>query len=191
MKSNMNNDKLNPIEQQALNSIDYHFNALVEKPALELNKLPESIFIQMFLPFFCGEKNISDEPDILVKWFSVAGNPTKEVQIIDEDSNPLFKVPALADSSIVDVMNKNGGEPFYKIIMNYELHKNHLPVIGKNYLDNTINQRLQSLTKSSTVYDANEKDWNNIFVRYGKVKAELNKASDDKTRMDQDEIEYD
>lgn len=187
----MKNDKLNPVDQQALDSIEYHFNALVEKPALEINQLPESIFAQVFLPFFCGEKNLTDEPDILVKWISIAGNPTKEVQIIDENSNPIFKVPALADSSIFDVTNAKGGQPFYNIIMNYELHKNQLPVIGQKYLNNSISERFQSLTKSSTVYAANEKEWNTIFVRYGKVKADLNKASDDKTRMDQDEIEYD
>ena len=182
---------LSAVDQQAKESINYHFNALVEAPSKEISPLPEAIFVHMFLPFFAGEKKLSDDPSILGKWISVSGSPTKEVQIIDSDMNPLFIVPALADTSIIDVVNENDGQPFFNIIMNYELHKNQLPIVGTNYLNRTINDRFESLTKKSTAYVENEKKWIAIFVRYGKIKDPAAVLVEDKTKIDPDEIEYD
>lgn len=178
-------------EQQVKDSIDFHFDALVVKPNREINKLPESIFIQVFLPFFCGEKLITDEKDILVKWVSIAGAPTKEVQIIDDNGNDLFIVPPLMDSTIIDIKNEGQGQPFLSIISNYELHKNQLPVVGENYLKNSIDERMKTLTKDSTAHELNEKQWNNIFIRYNKIDGPNADESSDTNKLSDDEISYD
>lgn len=178
-------------EQEVRESIDFHFDALVIKPNKEINKLPESIFVQVFLPFFCGEKSINDEKDILVKWVSIAGSPTKEVQIIDDNGDDLFVVPALMDSTIIDIKNDSQGQTFLSIIANYELHKNQLPVVGENYLKNSIDEKMKTLTKDSTAHESNEKSWNEIFIRYNKIDGPDTDESADVNRLSDDEISYD
>lgn len=170
-------------------SINYHFEQLVVKPYQEISKLPENIFIEVFLPFFSGEKNFEDEKDILIKWISVAGNPTKEVQVVDDVGQVLFTVPPIMDTTCIDYKNDSKGQAIGNIIANYELHKGQLPVVGQNYLNGTIDNRLRSLTKNSEVFEANEKRWNQIFVRYGKVKDSSIKETQNSDPSD--ELEYD
>lgn len=163
---------------------------LVVQPSKVLAVLPEEIFVQSFLPYFCGERDITLEPKVLPSWISVAGSPTKAVQIIDSDNNPLFVVPPIADSTDIDVLNKQQGQAFINILKNYWMHKDHIPVIGENYIVKAMNNRFESLKKTSENHTEYEKQWEEIFSRYGKSKkdAEVNKVDDGK--LDPDEFEY-
>lgn len=178
------------VNLQMKNTIDFHFEELVVKPYQEITRLPENVFVEVFLPFFSGEKNFDDEKDIIIKWVSIAGNPTKEVHVVDEAGTILFTVPAIMDTTCIDYKNDAKGQPLGNIIANYELHKNQLPVVGKNYLDGTIDNRLRTLTKNSEVFLSNEKRWNDIFVKYGKVKDTSVKV-DNTNHLSDDEILYD
>ena len=176
--------------EQIKDSIDYHYNQLVEKPSKELASLPENIFVQYFLPFFCGEKAIEKDNDVIARWIAVAGNPNKEVNIIDDDDQIIFTVPALVDSTFIDFKNLNKGQPFKNIIANYELHKSQLPIVGENYLRNTIDSRIESLTRDSGIQEANEKRWINIFTRYNKIES-VKQEAQTTDRLSDDEISYD
>lgn len=177
--------------QLVKDSIDLNYKLLVEDPAKELNQLPENIFVNYFLPFFCGERSFNDNPELLATWIGIAGNPTKEVQIIDQSGKTLFNVPSVVDTSFIDVNNERRGQPFFSIIANYELHKNQLPVVGENYLKNTMEQRYDTLTKDSSTHAVNEKRWTDIFVRYDKVKAKVTTEQVRSDKLSDDEISYD
>lgn len=176
--------------EQIRTSIDYHYDQLVEKPSKELSTLPENIFVQYFLPFFCGEKTIEKDNDVIAKWIAIAGNPNKEVNIIDEDGQTVVTIPALVDSSFIDFKNINKGQPIKNIIANYELHKSQLPIVGENYLRNTMDSRIESLTKDSAVQVENELRWINVFARYNKV-ITAKEDTEILDRMSDDEISYD
>jgi len=178
------------IKAQVASTIDFHFNELVVKPYQEMAKLPEDIFVGVFLPFFCGEKSFDSENDIIVRWISIAGNPAKEVQIIDTNGEVLFTVPPIMDTTCIDFKNDNKGQALGNIIANYELHKNQLPIVGKNYLESTIDNRLKTLIKDSDALSVNEKRWNEIFIKYGKVK-DTSVKEDANDRLSDDEIVYD
>ena len=51
------------------------FDQLVVEPMKNAAKLPESIFVGLFLPYFKGEKNINDGQNVLAQWYSIAGSP--------------------------------------------------------------------------------------------------------------------
>ena len=176
--------------EQIKDSIDYHFNELVEKPSKKLTKLPENIFVYYFLPYFCGEKIIDKNSDIISKWIAIAGNPNKEVDIIDDEGNVVITIPALVDSSFIDFKNLNKGQPIKNIIANYELHKNQLPVVGENYLRNTMDSRIESLTRNSNIQIENELRWINIFTRYKKIGVNKEEVKNIDRLLD-DEISYD
>ena len=176
--------------EQVKDSIDYHFNELVQKPSKELAKLPEDVFIYYFLPYFCGEKLIDKDNDIIAKWISIAGNPNKEVDIIDNAGNTVTTIPAIVDSSFIDFKNLNKGQPIKNIIANYELHRNQLPIVGENYLRNTMDSRIDSLTKDSAVQVENELRWIGVFTRYNKIKSDK-EVVDTQDRLSDDEFSYD
>jgi hypothetical protein len=176
--------------EQIKTSIDYHYDQLVQKPSKDLATLPENIFVQYFLPFFCGEKEIEKDNDVIARWIAVAGNPIKEVNVIDDDNKIIFTVPALVDSTFIDFKNINKGQPFKNIIANYELHKSQLPIVGENYLRNQIDVRIESLTRNSTVQETNEKRWVDIFTRYNKIESS-EKDVQLTDRLSDDEISYD
>src|SRR3990167_8751263 len=74
----------------------------------EPNKLPEHLFVQNFLPYFCGELDINTNKDVLPYWYSIAGSASKEVEIIDSSGKPIYRVPALADNSVIEPKKKRG-----------------------------------------------------------------------------------
>lgn len=175
---------------QIKDSINYHFEQLVVKPQNEISRLPESIFIETFLPFFCGEKSFEDEQQFLVKWIAIAGNPSKEVHIVDDGFEVLFTVPAIMDTTCIDFKNDRKGQSLANIIANYELHRNQLPVVGKKYLEGTIDKRLETLNKKSDIVATNEQRWREIFIRYKKIE-DTQSSEDISTRLSDDEIMYD
>ncbi len=184
-------DKHNAIAtDQVKSSIDYHFEQLVVKPYQEIATLPENVFVEVFLPFFSGERSFDESNDIIINWISIAGNPTKEVKIVDDIGNVLYTVPPIMDTTCIDFKNDRKGQAIGNIMANYELHKGQLPIVGKNYLDGSIDNRLKSLTKDSEVLTENEKRWNSIFVRYGKIK-DTTVKEDNSNRLSDDELEYD
>lgn len=177
-------------EQQVKSVIELSFSELVERPAKEINQLPENIFKQYFLPFFCGEVN-TNKQNFLVQWISIAGTPIKEVEIIDENGNKLFNVPAIMDSTIIDVKNTKEGQSFFDITVNYELHRKQLPVIGETYLRNSLDERFKTLTTNSSSHEINERQWNEIFIRYGKIKDPAIEEVKKEDRLSDDEFIYD
>ena len=69
-----------------------------------INKLPEYIFVDFFLPYFSGKLNLKDSEEPITKWISIAGSPTKEVDIIDNSTGEiLFRVPSLINTSKLNV----------------------------------------------------------------------------------------
>lgn len=175
--------------QAVIRKIDFCFNAIVTR--IENNVLPEDIFVNVFLPYFSGEVEVDENSDVIVQWISIAGSPSREVTIIDENSKPLFTVPALLDSSGIDIMNKNKGQSFNNIAANYFLHKNQLPIIGQNYLNTSLEKRVKSLNPEETKHDKTIKQWIYILRKYNKLGQSASEVVDNSSKLGDDEFEYD
>lgn len=171
-------------------TIDFYHDLLVVKPSKELNQLPENIFESVFLPFFCGERKVSEQPDILVTWIGIAGTPGKEVEIIDARGKVLFNVPAMADTGVVDSMNKNGGQRMFDLIGTYMLHTSALPALGARYLNSVLGERMNKLMTESPTFKDSEAKWIEIFTRYDKIKKDPKEilVEENKGKLGSDEM---
>ena len=74
----------------------------------ERNKVPESIFVNYFLPRFINLNNINgvDPRNHIVEWISIAGSPMAEVSVVsDSTGEELFVVPAYLSTNHLSVGN--------------------------------------------------------------------------------------
>lgn len=148
-------------------STNQTFEALVVEPSREKSRIPEQTFKDHFLPYFSGQANVSDNPDVLPMWVGIAGSPSSEVSVVDQSGNVLYDVPAIMDLSIIDSSRRKLGESLSSIYSQYELHSNQLPVVGERYLVEAMERKTSTLFKESEQFTNNSKRWNNIFERYG------------------------
>lgn len=166
---------------------------LVTRPNQQISPLPEHHFIETFLPYFCGEKSISDAPEIMQLWNGIAGSPAKEVLIIDNNGKPLFRVPPMNDTSVIDVENTKGGMGFHRIVKEWMKLNAMLPAYGKSFLNTHLTPRLAALVAESTVLNENEKRWLEIFARYDKMTEKQKETAQKQVaskKVSDDELEY-
>ena len=155
----------NDLTNEMLKSIDKNFELLVTN---EVGVLPERIFISNFLPFFCGERKI-ENTTVINDWISIAGSPSKEVSIQNDNGQELFRVPAIMDTNTIDAVGKGKGNSISEIFINYELQKGILPIIGINYLKKAMDEKVTNIIKTSDSFESNSNRWLKIFERYSKT----------------------
>lgn len=186
------------IEKQRILDVESVFySGLVEEYKKNKPVLPERIFVSDFLPYFCGERNINDNVEVLPLWFSIAGNPSGEVTIIDTAGRSLFDVPPVINSSKFDpTYNKDRSRMSIDDIehMSNQLSKT-IPIRGDRYRDEAYNERLRELANKA--YDPSnlEKRWLDIFIRYGKIKLNVSNVTSVQTstsasNISDDDLEY-
>ena len=176
---------VNNLVSEAAKSIENSFNLLVKN---EVGKLPEEIFKHYFLPYFCGEKSLVNT-NILKEWISIAGSPSKEVAILNNIDEELFRVPALMDTNTIDTLSKKDGLSITDIFLNYELQNGLLPIIGSRYLKEAMDNKVSTIIKSSASFEQNVTRWDDIFSRYGKSSKPINE-SEKSINTDDDDLEY-
>lgn len=144
---------------------------LAQLEAIPVKQLPEHIFVQTFLPYFCGEKDINAGENLLGLWIGVATTPTSEVEIISSTGIPLFRVPALIDTSIINpVRSDDQAIGFSRIIALANEYSRDIPIVGENILVKNLAIKAKEIQSKSTVFTENEKRWIEIFTRYNKIK---------------------
>lgn len=174
-------------EQQRLQkSINEAYESLVVQPMQQIKVLPEQIFVEVFLPVFCGERRIEDYPNCFIDWISIAGSPNMEVGIIDEMNQLLFKVPPLFDTQIIPLNHDRHSKSYSEIFEMYELHNRRLSITGENYITQAIEEKAGELQHRSPNYQKYYDQWQAIFLRYGKSQPTLTQP----TPIVEDELVY-
>lgn len=156
-------------KERMVNETNKMFNGLVS--GYQFNKLPERIFVNDFLPFFCGEKQIENYEDIYKLWFGIAGSPTAEVSIINNDGELLFNVPPIVDSHVFNPeYNKNKEMPSIADIdgMSEALERS-IPIRGMTFRAEAFTDRVFRLTSAGYKHTEHEKRWLDIFIKYKKI----------------------
>jgi hypothetical protein len=191
-------DKVKEYEKLKLEGIsnitDSFYNALVVDSNNEPAYLPEEIFVGYFLPYFAGVKKVTNKDTVIKDWLGVAGAPGQPVTILIGDGHtrePLFVVPPLFDSSVIDVEKRDPGEAFNNIYAVYDMQRRNLAKAGENYLINGLEDKFNKITKSPEHFTEHHNAWVDIFVRYGYLdKDKTQIGSNSNNKLDDDELIY-
>lgn len=169
------------------NRLDNFLNNEIEK-----RYLPESLFVTNFLPYFCGELELTQNTKLLDMWYTIAGGQFNEVDIVDISNTVIFTVPAIVNSDIINPRANRGDLSFSDIVTLSKLKSNITPVAGDNALQQGLVIKIEQLReKKITSFSNNEERWLSIFKRYGKLeKLKDSSAIQVKGKLDEDELEF-
>ncbi len=154
----------------------------------DINKLPENIFVSNFLSLFHGDITDNDKRMVLTQhWVNIAGSPSKEVAVVNNKGEELYRVPPIFNSSSINVTQK-GRKSINEIIVQSESDgfkpRANLELI--NNLDIRQEELLAESEKSKT--QVIEK-LNKIFVKY-KLPLFDNITNKEENKSD-DDVSYD
>lgn len=182
------------VEMNSLNQQNAEiFKQLVSDPIVR--SLPERLFVSNFLPFFAGELDPKQSPDFYSLWISIAGSPMAELDIVDDRNTPLFRVPGLIDSSIINPNRENkSGMNFADVVIMAKLYGNMTPAAGANALNKGLSEKYRQLQAKSPTFETNVKRWYEILKRYGKTKEPSSQTTvqskTPQSNIVDDELEY-
>lgn len=138
------------------------FEGLLDNPLI--NRIPESVFVNYFLPHFIGRGN---NPNWVMEWISIAGTPMAEVAVFKDGTNEiLFNVPSLLYTNNL-FMHKKGGD-LGDIFTKFDQINANLPMNGLSFLLSALNSKNHELLSNFNMQGANAV-WLHIFQRYNLV----------------------
>lgn len=135
----------------------------------EKNKLKESIFREYFLPFFTNEVAPSPENNAYAYWVGVAGSPTSEVDVIDDNGNFLFTVPALLNTNSLEVLqNRHRGPSVKDMYLEYAQMSQGLAPVATNAWNRGLYEKMKDIiTSDNPAFQSDREKWKKIYEYYG------------------------
>lgn len=171
-------------------NISSSFDALVANNVN--NCLPESLFVEHFLPYFLGEQVTEEkQKTVITEWISVAGTPMASVDIIDPQSNVLFTVPPLYDTDIINISKRRAGNSLQDVYHEYELRGVSLPVAAQNFLASALINKTQEIVDPSKADPQLSEQWESIRKRYRQGDAQGTVKSASQNSNPDDDVIYD
>lgn len=165
-------NQANTIANKLMEKVSDAFTELVTE--YEYPRLPESLFVNHFLPMFCGKVSPTTKEglELLRKWLIIARDNLNEVTIFKDDTGePLFNVPAINSPDIINVAyNKDRKLPSIDDLVGLaESLSNTIPARGANFYAKAMDVRTDVITVNKTVPKLTELSnrWTDIFNRYG------------------------
>ncbi len=135
------------------------YHSLIEN--MPLNKIPESIFVNYFLPCFLGEVN---NQRWVLEWISIAGSPVNEVSVVkDGTTQELFRVPGLFSSN--NLFLNNPEVSISDIFARHSQINSNMPLQSMKYLSDALGHTYTDIMKSHNP-SKTQTAWNHILERY-------------------------
>ena len=132
-----------------------------------LPRLPETLFVEFFLPLFRGDiKDPLLVEDYRSKWFTLARHPQGEVNIIDERGNVLFTTPSYSYTKMFDPTKSDVTGSFKDLITIANQMGTANPIRAKQYLENNLVKKFDAMRVKGHVLTKEEERWIAIFQRY-------------------------
>jgi hypothetical protein len=128
-------------------------------------RLPERIFVGVFLPFFAADKDPA-YPVNMGNWINVATSPYKGVDVIDATGKVLFTVPPVFNRETVNPVSDET-VPLAHVVKSAHQLANVHPKQGSAYLNQELTKRALVMKTATNVLN-NVEVWNEIFKRYGR-----------------------
>lgn len=134
-------------------------------------RMPERIFVGLWLPFFHKGQNEFYPQLSFGMWAAYAGNDYREVDVINTKGEVLFTVPPRFDRAGIRALLKDRakipGGNILSVIKNAELKSRISPRDGSMYLASHLRQRAMLMGNIPPSVKVNIERWNTIFKRYG------------------------
>jgi hypothetical protein len=132
-----------------------------------LPRLPETLFVEFFLPLFRGDiKDPLLVEEYRSKWFTLARHPQGEVNIIDERGNVLFTTPSYSYTKMFDPTKSDVTGSFKDLITIANQMGTANPIRAKQYLENNLIKKFDAMRVKGHVLTKEEERWIAIFQRY-------------------------
>lgn len=144
-----------------------------------VNSLPESIFVNYFLPCFLGK---TQNTNWMLEWVSIAGTPMAQVAVFkDNTTEVLFNVPGLLQTNSL-LMNSKGPN-ISDIFARYDQINNNAPTSSLSFLMNALNSKNKDIVDSVEANPVNSA-WYTILKRYNLVNEEQVQKTTDASSQD-------
>lgn len=149
-----------------------------------LNSIPESLFVNYFLPCFLGNPS---NPNWVMEWVSIAGTPMAEVGVFhDITKEHLFTVPSLLNTSNL-YLHKQSGD-IGDIFSRYDQISNNTPTRGLSFLIQALNSKNKELLHNLDFNEVNQK-WYFILNRYNLIEQNQQSVQKNNTQDSDDYFE--
>lgn len=146
-------------------------NALQQVANEDVARLPEDIFVEVFLPLFAGEPLKFPKEATIAGWISIAGSPYKEVDVFNkENGQVIFRCPPLFDYNGVDPVRNvkdRSQRPVADIVQMAEQLMNIHPNQSIAFMQRELGQRANKMITGAKLMP-NVVRWNQVFTRYGR-----------------------
>lgn len=167
----------NLLESEVKRYRDAVFNNLLDNPVI--NNIPESLFVNYFLPCFIGRSNNSNW---VLEWISIAGSPMAEVGVFDDNTKELlYIVPSILNSNNM-FLNKSEGD-IGDILTRYDQINSNNPMQGLGFLIDALNNKNSELFNKINFNDVNNR-WISILSRYNLITNENTVTKTKNTDLD-------
>lgn len=135
----------------------------------DVAKLPEDIFVEVFMPLFAGEELKHPKESTIAGWISIAGTPYKEVDVFEKTTGKvLFRCPPLFDYNGINPVRKIDDRknlPLSEVAVIAEKLRLIHPKQSEVYLVQELSKR-SILVNSGARLAQNVLRWNEVFKRY-------------------------
>jgi hypothetical protein len=158
---------------RAVGEINGIGDALERSEAETRARMPERIFVALWMAVFVEGKNPFYPTLDFNVWANFAGNEYREVDVYDpKTGETLFSVPPLFDRTGIksitgDDRKRIQGGNILNVIRNAELKSRVSPKDGKAFLEAHLKQRAMFMGQLPPSVKENILRWNAIFKRYG------------------------
>lgn len=191
------------IEQQFSESqraVDIAFNALVT--SVPNNTFPEAIFKDHFLPYFAGQVVPNDKDNRAAQWIGIAGNPTREVDLVDNSGKVVLTVPSLFDTHALNPLRPvdripRGQKSMHEMLIETKLRDNHIKGAGQPYFHQNMNLRVDQIIESGGIGDSAHSDtattqkWAKVFEHFGLDQQQIGNKTTGAANAADGEIDFD
>lgn len=173
-------------------------NLIDEQAEQNLVRITERQFREVFLPFFAADEHLPYKVDA-GNWEKIAGSPFREVIVVNEYGQPLFKVPPLLNREAVNVYQQEGHDSMNEVLGRannlFSIH----PAKGKSFLNMHFSKRLSETRGNPKILETIN-IWNQIFKRYNRpliiikglndTEESVNNTEINKTESTANELDY-
>ncbi len=126
--------------------------------------LPESVFVQYFLPRFTGQLQSANW---IVEWISISGSPMAEVSIYDDNTKQeLYRVPPLFYTN--NLISQNKSVKLTDIFNRFEQINNNIPQAATNFLFTALGEKQKELWSNQN-HETVKAAWGRILSRYNLI----------------------
>ena len=146
--------------------VKHLFHALKDEQRQVQPRIPEHVFVNLFLPFFAG-LDTADPRVSLGTWVNYIGGYTLEAVVVDNKGEELFTVPAMATARTLNPMSHEAGRKLYHTINLAAMRKNTQAVKSDQLLKG-IKDRFDFVSEEQDqIRQENQERWIGIYKRYG------------------------